>query len=47
MNSFTLNINYVEEVVATFSFLFEISGDCVVVLSVPSSSPKPIRTIHH
>lgn len=47
---FTLNNNYVEEIVAVFSFLLEfgaVSGDCVVILSVPSSSPKPIGTIHH
>lgn len=41
LNGFTLNNNYVEEVGAVFSFSFElraVSGDCVVVLSVSSSS---------
>lgn len=50
LNGFTLNNNYVEETVAVFSFSFElraVSGDCVVVLSVSSSSPKPIGAIHH
>lgn len=50
LNGFTLNNNYVEEAVAVFSFSFElgaVSGDCVVVLSVSSSSQKPIGAIHH
>lgn len=50
LNGFTLNNSYVEEAMAVFSFSFELkaaSGDCVVVLSVSSSPPKPIRAIHH
>lgn len=44
---------YVEEVMAIFSFTFElravvtVSGDCVVLPFVHRSSPKPIRAIHH